>query len=137
MTGRKDVKDLGIYKKYLEDRKNKLVERFEAFLNYVTQNIICRQQLILEYFDEQDIKPCGICDVCLEKKKKGSDELGKDEEELTQILKNKIAKHPQISVKELVAKFNWKQEKEILHALKTLVEIGLVKYDAMGRLDLQ
>ena len=39
------------------------------FLAYILNNKVCRSIQILDYFDENSTKKCGICDVCLSKKR--------------------------------------------------------------------
>ena len=49
-------------------RKNAYAERIKAMLGYMQDNS-CRAQFIGRYFGDDKIKSCGICDLCLEKKK--------------------------------------------------------------------
>ena len=62
------TEDLIINKQYYEDRKNTYHQKMGAILNYAEQEV-CRNVLILTYFDEKDAQKCGICDVCLRRKK--------------------------------------------------------------------
>ena len=40
-------------------------------IEYVETDKVCRSKMLLSYFDESNSKNCGICDVCLQKNKKG------------------------------------------------------------------
>ena len=53
-----------------EERKKRLEKRIDAMHRYAENEYVCRSNLLLEYFGETGTKPCGICDVCLEKNKK-------------------------------------------------------------------
>ncbi|SDS09152.1 ATP-dependent DNA helicase RecQ [Polaribacter sp. KT25b] len=44
-------------------------KKSEDFLAYIDNNNTCRNTQILDYFDEKSTKDCGICDVCLSKKR--------------------------------------------------------------------
>jgi ATP-dependent DNA helicase RecQ len=44
-------------------------KKSEDFLAYIQNNNTCRNTQILDYFDEKSKKKCGICDVCLSKKR--------------------------------------------------------------------
>ncbi len=44
-------------------------KKSEDFLVYIQNNNTCRNTQILDYFDEKSKKKCGICDVCLSKKR--------------------------------------------------------------------
>ena len=45
-------------------------DKLESALHYVKQHDTCRSMVILKYFDETSAKPCGVCDVCMERIKK-------------------------------------------------------------------
>jgi ATP-dependent DNA helicase RecQ len=51
-------------------RKKECQLRVEAFHAYLTNATQCRSQLIAAYFGDNEVKECGICDNCLQKKKK-------------------------------------------------------------------
>jgi ATP-dependent DNA helicase RecQ len=44
-------------------------KKTDDFLLYILNNSTCRNTQILDYFDEKTTKNCGICDVCLSKKR--------------------------------------------------------------------
>lgn len=48
-------------------------DRLDAMLNYVQNEKQCRTQVLVAYFGEKDVQPCGICDVCIAQKKKPVD----------------------------------------------------------------
>lgn len=39
--------------------------RFSTMIDYATQHTRCRSLVLLDYFEEKNIEPCGKCDVCL------------------------------------------------------------------------
>ena len=47
-------------------RKERYQQRLNAMLDYCNARQ-CRNQQLLAYFGEKSDKPCGVCDVCLEK----------------------------------------------------------------------
>ncbi len=54
----------------VEERKRVYTERLEAMFRYVRNKNNCRTQTLVTYFGEEDTTPCGICDVCLQNKRK-------------------------------------------------------------------
>ncbi|OEJ98549.1 recombinase RecQ [Flavivirga aquatica] len=53
------------------EQQNKLKQRqVKAILEYIENNSTCKSIQLLSYFGEKDIKPCGICSVCINTKKK-------------------------------------------------------------------
>ena len=54
------------------ERKRLYKERVDKMLAYISLTNQCRGQFIAFYFGDKEAKPCGICDVCLNKKKKNT-----------------------------------------------------------------
>ncbi|NJN42823.1 MAG: RecQ family ATP-dependent DNA helicase [Flammeovirgaceae bacterium] len=67
---RQEANTLPIDKKEFEFRREGELSRMETVIHYAGQHVQCRMNLIQEYFGEQPEKTCGICDVCIEKRKK-------------------------------------------------------------------
>lgn len=66
------TEDLNInYKDYLQ-RKNEYIQRIEKIIGYTT-TLLCRSVYIGKYFGDETIEPCGVCDRCSSKDKKGLD----------------------------------------------------------------
>lgn len=51
---------------FLKDRRKSFTEKM---IEYAEQKYSCRQQFLLNYFDEIHHEACGYCDICLEQKK--------------------------------------------------------------------
>ena len=51
-------------------RKQYAVERAEAMMNYALAEEGCRSRYIQEYFGEKGAGECGVCDLCLTKRKR-------------------------------------------------------------------
>lgn len=54
-----------------ENRRERFSNRITAMREYVEQNEICRNRILLSYFGEKNTKDCGRCDVCLSKNRIG------------------------------------------------------------------
>ncbi len=61
---RVEIDRLKISKEHYTDRKKEYQERIDAIVHYTTNQLKCRSQLLLAYFDEKDSVRCGKCDVC-------------------------------------------------------------------------
>ena len=46
-------------------RKQNFDTRVQAITKYVQQTIRCRSKMIAAYFNDKHVKPCGICDNCI------------------------------------------------------------------------
>jgi ATP-dependent DNA helicase RecQ len=69
-------------------RKKQFQERIDKLINLATIET-CRAEYIGNYFGDEEIKPCGVCDNCLQSKKKEltASEFGKIQEKIMTILK--------------------------------------------------
>jgi ATP-dependent DNA helicase RecQ len=70
VTNRVKAEDLKINTRSYNKRKKKFEARIGAIKSYVAANKECRSVIIGNYFGDQHIQPCGICDNCLNQKKK-------------------------------------------------------------------
>jgi len=61
-------KEIRLNEKWIAERKLLLKNQLDSIIEYILTDR-CRQQYILEYFGERDIKECQICDNCLKKNK--------------------------------------------------------------------
>lgn len=53
-----------------EDRKHNYASKINAMLAYIEDPGVCRQLFLMKYFGQKEKEPCGICDICLSRKKK-------------------------------------------------------------------
>ena len=44
-------------------------KRIEAMIGYAQQSSVCRSRYMIEYFSQPVHSDCGVCDICLKKKK--------------------------------------------------------------------
>ena len=69
--------NLYISKKRYEERKGLFQKRIESIISYVKETGECRSRLLIDYFGQEAKGDCGICDVCLKRKKLQSGEEGR------------------------------------------------------------
>ena len=48
-------------------RKERAMTRMNVMLDYLKEDVVCREAFICRYFDEPDASACGHCDRCLKK----------------------------------------------------------------------
>jgi len=70
LLARQDAERLPVDRVHMEQRRELIFKKMNAMIDYVQRTDHCRMQLVQEYFDEETFLECGICDVCLAKKKK-------------------------------------------------------------------
>jgi ATP-dependent DNA helicase RecQ len=92
ISNRVKVSDLRLNEGNIRKRKGAYFRRLEAMLEYTSNKTDCRSKVIANYFNDHEIKECGICDNCINAK---SDELSKEEfEEIMDRIINTIAEKP-------------------------------------------
>lgn len=120
-----------------EIKKNNAIEKIEAVINYVKQNLRCRTQILLDYFGE-NYDVCGVCDNCIGIKKEAK-KLAEDNTDGFQKIKD-ILTSGGLPVKILVEKLvinqeNTQSEKYYLEFIKNLLQHQVLKYKEDGRLE--
>ncbi|MCW3126578.1 MAG: ATP-dependent helicase, RecQ family [Bacteroidetes bacterium] len=61
--------DLVLDHKFIEARIAGTKERIESVRQYLLNQTVCRSRYLVQYFGEMDAEDCGICDICIGRKK--------------------------------------------------------------------
>ncbi len=69
LQSRVRTEDLSINKVNYKKRKDQFQERLNAFIRYTENTKDCRSMITGNYFGDNNMLPCGICDNCLQQKK--------------------------------------------------------------------
>jgi ATP-dependent DNA helicase RecQ len=129
---RQDAEKLPIDRKRLEERKKLILGKLNAIVGFVENAFRCRMQLVQDYFNETTYKTCGICDICIEKRKK-------ENVKVYDILKREIitvAKEKPISLEALEQHIAPKDRELFIDVVRELVDEGRLEYDKVWRLKL-
>jgi len=110
---REDDKTINRFSKEIKQFLFLKKEKSVNFINFVTNNKVCRSIQLLSYFDEDKAITCGICDVCIGNKKVDTKQLTL---EIRALLKEGVA----LSSKEISSLLNV-SEKDILIHLQALL----------------
>ncbi|HDR90489.1 MAG TPA: RecQ family ATP-dependent DNA helicase [Bacteroidetes bacterium] len=127
---RLETKSLYISPEKLNFRKERYIERLQRMIAYVQQTGNCRSRFLLEYFGEKLTRPCGHCDICMEKDDPGPDR--EERETLRETIREALSDDP-LSPAELVEKMKGDEEK-ILRVVRWLLDQELLGYDGDQRL---
>jgi len=123
-TERLDAGDIALSKTFYAQRKKEAFSKLESTIRYATSELECRSSLLVSYFGEKKVENCGVCDVCLRKKRKDLDE--KKSSEIEQLIV-KILEYKPVSVSEIVQQMNQFREKDVLVILRWMVEEGRIQ----------
>ncbi len=103
-----------------EERKERLEKRIFGTLEYLLNTSTCRSQALVKYFGEDLQEECGICDICLEKKKST---IAKTNLELEEILDKYLQKKgDQIPLSRFLSSKEEPQTKAIIEQLRSIID---------------
>ena len=77
--GRVDKEEIGLPPYVYDDRKADFSHRIDDIIRYASEEDKCRSQMLLAYFGEPKAEECGVCDVCVRKKKRPKREQLKEQ----------------------------------------------------------
>ncbi len=134
LTARHNANDLPLDLELLETRKKEALQKAYSVINYVSNDIRCRTQILLHYFGEKTDEICGVCDNCIQNKKalNFSNQNQKSEDLKTQILE-KIASDS-VPVHKLSSHFLNIDGKVLGKTIQEMVAVGTIGYDKVGNL---
>lgn len=119
---RADSQHLYIDRKYHTDRYQIHKSQVEAVLAYA-ENHKCRSQQLLNYFNENHAKVCGVCDVCIANKKLIKND-GLTDEIIKEVL-NELSKNP-LHLDQLMEAITSGNVDERLKVIRILLDAGKI-----------
>lgn len=125
LTPRQDARRLPLDVQKLEERRKITLAKMETMITYVTQEHRCRTQFIQSYFDEETFSVCGVCDVCLHKKKQENRLQVKDYQDQIIFL---LRKKPMTS-EELEDAVNPDDHELFIEVIREMLDANEIKYD--------
>lgn len=130
VTPRHDAPSLPLNVARMAARKKLITEKMEAMIAFATTQHRCRMQMIQDYFNEVTFDNCGICDVCIERRKKDNqaafDELW---EEILNTLKTNNK-----TIEELEEHVAPRNHELFVDVVREMVDDGILQYDSAWRL---
>ena len=122
LVPREDDRTINSHSRNIEKRNFLKKEKIDKMIAFIENKNICRNMQLLYYFDESNPKECGICDVCLAKKK----QIPTDYKKMTADVLKTISLTSEYSSKELVLALDY-SEKDILFCLQILLEKNRIR----------
>ena len=114
-----DIKDIYVSDRNYKDLKNAAEKRREAMIAYAENNSECRSRQLLRYFGETQSCDCGVCDVCIAKKKTSRNGL---DDEIIDIL----AASP-LTIKQLSQRLPKIAKDELTSTVRRLLDRGVLQ----------
>lgn len=119
---RKKSADLELDQKWYHFRKERAKKQLNDIWNYI-ENENCRSVFMQEYFGEEEVSECGICDLCIKRKKRQKLLTEKYKKHILEILSNTAP----ITIHEMVEKFTLIDKDETLRILSLLENEKLIQ----------
>lgn len=130
ILSRQDAEQLPVDHARLEARRNLILDKMKAMIAFTETDFRCRMQMIQDYFDEQTDATCGICDVCISKRKKDNlVAFGSLREEILSVMKTHV-----FTVEQLEKQIAPNDRELFVDVVRELVDEGLLMYDSVWRL---
>lgn len=119
--------DIYIAPKTYRHRYDMAIERFNNMLNYTLSEDKCRSQIIEEYFGDRQAKECGICDICISRRKHKSSSASTLEHILN------IISTKELTVKDLAAEIKG-DSSNVAEVVDKLLREGKISISISGKL---
>lgn len=128
LTERYDAGRLPLNTKRIEERRKNAISKAASMIAYIKEDGQCRATQISNYFGEESEAECGICDVCIEKKKA----LGQRDEKLKQRIIQTLKEGLLFSIQSIQEVPGLKNDKYTLRVLREMEEEGLIFCEPEG-----
>jgi ATP-dependent DNA helicase RecQ len=131
LTPRFDSELLPLNTSGITKKKERDVHKMQAVIHYAEHEYQCRTLLLLNYFNEKDGSPCGICDNCVRRKKEKPEDVDSG---LGNEIMVYLQKDGPVTPRLLAGTFDQIPEKKLLEVVRFLIEEERIGYDESGRL---
>jgi len=116
----------------VNQRKERDLRKAKAVAHYVQHQNRCRTQLLLEYFGEISYEPCGICDVCLQKKKEHR--LSENYYEMYRERVLEALTFQSLSIEELIGTIQPRTREALIEVLQKMIDVGELEFTEENKL---
>lgn len=116
--------DRALYRTFthLKNYNEQKIKQYNALLFYIQNEDICKNRILLKYFDEESDKDCGTCSTCMKKKLSST---SKDKANATLQIYKLLQEKP-LSIKDIDL-LNQFTKDEVLYAIQVLLEENKIK----------
>ena len=128
---RVDAARLSLDVKALERRKENDIAKVKAMVQYTKQELRCRTLVLLDYFGEISDKECGVCDICLKKKKEKT--KGENYTMIRLVILSLIEKE-ELMMEQLMEQKGGFAKEEIVAVLRLMLDANEIRIDAAGKI---
>jgi ATP-dependent DNA helicase RecQ len=133
VMARQDAERLPLNTHRMAERKKLIFQKMEAMISFATTEHRCRMQMIQDYFDEVTFNACGICDICIDRRKKENIRAFEDlRDEVVTLLK-----HGPLTIEAIEEKISPTDHELFVDVMRDMIDEGLLEYDKAWKLKLK
>jgi ATP-dependent DNA helicase RecQ len=123
-TERLNPDEIALSKTFYSQRKQEAFAMLESIIHYATSETECRSRMLVTYFGEKKPEDCGVCDVCLQKRRNAlsQNQFGEIEKQILALLAQKSH-----TITDIVTHLSRWKENEVLSVLRWQIEEGLIE----------
>lgn len=136
--------DLYIAPETYRQRKESMLSRIEQMIAYADNEERCRSRMLSEYFGDTEAGDCGICDICLARRKRNKSEgnvaaeadngtlMSLDEAALRKRIMELVS-DGEMSIREIISGFRCEPER-IIRTVREMHDCGEIVTDRNGKI---
>jgi ATP-dependent DNA helicase RecQ len=129
---RTDAATISFSSGLLQFRKTTATQKLQAMIAFATNSVVCRSTQLVNYFNEYGVADCGICDICLLRKKL---ELSQQEfEQLVNTIQQKVTHQPKL-LEQLVNEVSATNTDKTIETIRYLLDNDKLRYNPMQQLE--
>ena len=121
------ISDVRIAPETYQHRKQMCLERYEAMLRYAHNEEVCRSAMIEDYFGGEADKDCGVCDICLTRRKRSAQQTLSLEEQILQM----ITEEESLTLRDVTSRLQ-KGGTSPLETINRMLDEGKISLDKSG-----
>lgn len=129
---RADASRLNLSKALLQKRKQVANDKLDGMLTYANNTVECRSRKLVTYFNELGATDCGVCDVCLERKKLAMSEP--EFEQLVEAIHGQIQSKP-LFIEQLVSLLPGYPNEKVVETVRYLLDNDKLRYNQSHQLE--
>ena len=129
---RADADSLNLSKALLQKRKQTAIDKLDGMLTYANNTSVCRSRKLVAYFNEPQSADCGVCDVCIERKKLAMSET--EFEHLVEVIYAQTHSVP-VFIEQLVSQLSGYPNEKVVETVRYLLDNDKLRYNQSHQLE--
>ena len=132
LTPRFAMEELPIDKQRLRAKRKLTLEKMESVIAYLHNEDRCRTQQLLEYFGEVSYDKCGVCDNCIDRKRREEEKALSIHyrKQIEELLRQEV----DLDLQQLIKILDPEKKEVFSNLVAELLDHGILFYDDFGKM---